>query len=84
MRMNDQTPNAVTQLFAWLAAFASAVGITTLDVVYMISGWWTSLSLWLHCSQGVSPCKPASRHGKNFGTELELLGQVNHEPGAKA
>ncbi len=38
MRMNDQTPNAVTQLFAWIAAFASAVGITTQDVVYMIFG----------------------------------------------
>ncbi|WP_312743947.1 hypothetical protein [Cedecea neteri] len=38
MRMNDQTPNAVTQLFAWIAAFASAVGFTTQDVIYILFG----------------------------------------------
>ncbi|NIG74053.1 hypothetical protein F3J34_10645 [Klebsiella sp. Ap-873] len=38
MKMNDQTSNAVTQLFAWIAAFASAIGFTTQDVVYMLFG----------------------------------------------
>jgi hypothetical protein len=38
MKMNDQTSNAVTQFFAWIAAFASAIGFTTQDVVYMIFG----------------------------------------------
>jgi len=37
-RMNDQSGNAITQLFAWIAAFAAAVGFSTQDVVYMIFG----------------------------------------------
>lgn len=37
-RMNDQSGNVITQLFAWLAAFAAALGLSTQDVVYMIFG----------------------------------------------
>ncbi|MCT4709011.1 hypothetical protein MUA04_02115 [Enterobacteriaceae bacterium H11S18] len=36
--MNDQPGNVVTQAFAWLAALAAGLGITTQDVVYMIFG----------------------------------------------
>lgn len=36
--MNDQPGNLITQLFAWLAAFAAGLGITTQDVVYMLFG----------------------------------------------
>lgn len=36
--MNDQPVNMVTQAFAWLAALAAGLGITTQDVVYMIFG----------------------------------------------
>jgi len=39
MRMNDQQPvNIVTQFFAWLAAIASAAGITTQDLIYIAFG----------------------------------------------
>lgn len=38
MKMNDQPGNIVTQLFAWLAAMAAGLGITTQDVVYIIFG----------------------------------------------
>jgi len=37
-RMNDQPGTIVTQFFAWLAAIAAGLGITTQDVVYMIFG----------------------------------------------
>lgn len=36
--MNDQPGNIVTQSFAWLAALAAGLGITTQDMVYMIFG----------------------------------------------
>lgn len=37
--MNDQQPaNIVTQFFAWLAAIASAAGITTQDLIYIAFG----------------------------------------------
>lgn len=39
MRMNDQTSNVITQLFAWIAAFAAAVGFTTQDVIYIFFGF---------------------------------------------
>ncbi len=38
MKMNDQPGNIVTQFFAWLAAIAAGLGLTTQDVVYMIFG----------------------------------------------
>ncbi|MGF2656476.1 hypothetical protein ACQUWL_29085 [Serratia marcescens] len=39
MKMNDQQPvNIVTQFFAWLAAIASAAGITTQDLIYIAFG----------------------------------------------
>jgi len=38
MKMNDQPGNIVTQFFAWLAAMAAGLGITTQDVVYIIFG----------------------------------------------
>lgn len=37
-RMNDQSGNALTQLFAWLAAFSAALGLSTQDLVFMIFG----------------------------------------------
>ncbi|WP_455425422.1 hypothetical protein [Dryocola sp. LX212] len=36
--MNDHPVNLVTQAFAWLAALAAGLGITTQDVAYMIFG----------------------------------------------
>ena len=37
--MNDQQPvNIVTQFFAWLAAIASAAGLTTQDLIYIAFG----------------------------------------------
>ena len=36
--MNDQPGNIVTQCFAWLAALAAGLGITTQDMVYMTFG----------------------------------------------
>lgn len=39
MKMNDQQGNIVIQFFAWLAAIASGLGITTQDVVYIIFGF---------------------------------------------
>lgn len=37
--MNDQqSANIVTQFFAWLAAIASAAGITTQDLIYIAFG----------------------------------------------
>ncbi|MDP8772899.1 hypothetical protein QZR43_09910 [Serratia marcescens] len=39
MKMNDQQQvNIVTQFFAWLAAIASAAGITTQDLIYIAFG----------------------------------------------
>ncbi|KFB89633.1 hypothetical protein CR62_16765 [Serratia grimesii] len=39
MKMNDQqSVNIVTQFFAWLAAIASAAGITTQDLIYIAFG----------------------------------------------
>ncbi|WP_216606210.1 hypothetical protein [Serratia marcescens] len=36
MKMNDQqTYNLFTQFFAWLAAIASAAGVTTQDLIYI-------------------------------------------------
>lgn len=37
-RMNDQSGNALTQLFAWLAALSAALGLSTQDLVFMIFG----------------------------------------------
>ncbi|MFL7890233.1 hypothetical protein [Enterobacter pseudoroggenkampii] len=37
-RMNDQSGNALTQLFAWLAALSAALGLSTQDFVFMIFG----------------------------------------------
>lgn len=48
--MNDQPANLVTQSFAWLAALAAGLGITTQDMVYMIFGRLSvliSLASWL-------------------------------------
>lgn len=36
--MNEQPNNVVTQLFAWLAAIASAAGITTQDLIFIVFG----------------------------------------------
>ncbi|MEC5321106.1 hypothetical protein VSX61_19560 [Brenneria populi subsp. brevivirga] len=36
--MNQQPGNIVTQFFAWLAAIASAAGITTQDLIYIAFG----------------------------------------------
>jgi len=38
MKMNDQQGNIITQFFAWLAAIASMMGITTQDMVYILFG----------------------------------------------
>lgn len=38
MKMNDQQGNIITQFFAWLAAVASMLGITTQDMVYILFG----------------------------------------------
>ncbi|WP_193776810.1 hypothetical protein [Serratia marcescens] len=39
MKMNDQqSANIVTQFFAWLAAIASAAGITTQDLIFIAFG----------------------------------------------
>ncbi|APG16961.1 hypothetical protein A3780_05050 [Kosakonia radicincitans] len=37
MKMND-SGNIFTQIFAWLAALAAAIGFTTQDLVYMFFG----------------------------------------------
>ncbi|TNV23076.1 hypothetical protein FH968_02035 [Buttiauxella sp. B2] len=36
--MNEQSGNALTQLFAWLAALSAALGLSTQDLVFMIFG----------------------------------------------
>ncbi|UNK75788.1 hypothetical protein [Raoultella planticola] len=38
MKMHEQQGNIFTQLFAWVAAFAAALGFTTQDVIYMFFG----------------------------------------------
>lgn len=38
MRMDQQSSNIVTQFFAWLAAIASAAGISTQDLIYIAFG----------------------------------------------
>lgn len=37
--MNDQSSNIITQFFAWLAAVASAAGITTQDIGFIAFGF---------------------------------------------
>ncbi|MBE0150205.1 hypothetical protein FOT80_12435 [Serratia fonticola] len=37
--MNEQSSNVVTQFFAWLAAIASAAGITTQDIGFIAFGF---------------------------------------------
>ncbi|HBQ6506604.1 TPA: hypothetical protein L8N41_002751 [Klebsiella variicola subsp. variicola] len=39
MKMNNQNENIVTHFFAWLAAVASMLGITTQDMVYILFGF---------------------------------------------
>jgi len=36
--MDQQTNNIFTQFFAWLAAIASAAGVTTQDLIYIAFG----------------------------------------------
>ncbi|HHE5075068.1 TPA: hypothetical protein ACPEVZ_002045 [Citrobacter freundii] len=36
--MNNQSGGLVTQFFAWLTAFASAAGITTQDIFFILFG----------------------------------------------
>lgn len=38
MKMNEHPNNVVTQIFAWLAAVASAAGITTQDLIFIAFG----------------------------------------------
>lgn len=38
MRMNDQPGNIITQFFAWMATIASAAGIATQDMIYILFG----------------------------------------------
>ncbi|MEX2991196.1 hypothetical protein [Serratia fonticola] len=38
MKMNEHPNNVVTQFFAWLAAIASAAGITTQDLIFIAFG----------------------------------------------
>ena len=37
--MNDQPSNVLTQIFAWVTAVASAAGIATQDLVYILFGF---------------------------------------------
>ncbi len=36
--MNEHPNNVITQIFAWLAAAASAAGITTQDLIFIVFG----------------------------------------------